>query len=346
MRKLLAGLATAALAFAAGAQAPQATPGAFKADPSTKYNLIGVRTTQSGVVTGAVESVDAANRAAVVKGSSGTRYGVRAGNKVQNFEQIHVDDVITADYYRQATFWVQKGGKAAVKPQIIEAMATGSQPRDLADAAEVKATGSATVDSVDKGTGVVVFKTPDGKAYPVKVENPLVVAGLAPGQVVDYDVTEAASTNIQVFPKPPPPPPPPPPPVVHEHAKLVGKKIEITQTVYFASNKAVIEPKSYGLLDEIASVIKENPSIKKFRIEGNTSKDPDSVKRGKAGYDFNMKLSQERADAVKTYLVDKGGVDPARLETIGYGWNQPVVPNKSAAERAKNRRVDFMVVDQ
>jgi len=318
-------------------------PGAWKADPSTKYNLIGVRTTQSGVVTGAVESVDAASRAAVVKGSSGMRYGVKAGNKVQNFEQIHVDDVITADYYRQATFWVQKGGKAAVKPQVVEAMVAGSQPKDLVDAAEVKAVGSATVDSVDSATGIVVFKTPDGKAYPVKVENPIVVAGLAPGQVVDYEVTEAAATNIQVFPKPAPPPPPPPP--VHQHAKLVAKKIEITETVYFATDKAVIEPRSYGLLDEVAAVIQENPSIKKFRIEGNTSKDPNSVKRGKAGYEFNMKLSQDRADAVKKYLTDKG-VDPARLDTIGYGWNQPVAPNKTAAERAKNRRVDFVVVDQ
>ncbi|HVP67801.1 MAG TPA: OmpA family protein [Anaeromyxobacteraceae bacterium] len=341
MRKLIFGLATAAIAFSVRAQAPQAATGDYQLNPNTKYNLLALQRTESGVVTGAVESIDVANRAAVIKGQSGTRYGVRAGKNVQNFEQIHVDDVITADYYRRATFWVAKPADAT-KPKIVEALVVGAQPKNVAEAAEVKATGSATVESVDQAAGTVTFKGAEGRVYPVKVSNPLVLAGLKPGQTVDYDLVEAAATDIQVFPKPPPPPPPPPPPVEHPRAKLVAKTIEITEQVFFDSNKATIQPKSFGLLDDVAAVMKENPNLK-FRVEGNTSKDPDSVKRGKAGYEFNMKLSQERADSVKKYLVDKG-VNPASLETIGYGWNRPIVPNTTAAVRAKNRRVDFVVI--
>jgi len=340
MRKLLCGLVTAAIAFSVRAQAPQATTGEYQLDAKTKYNVLALQRTESGVVTGAVESIDTANRAAIVKGQSGTRYGVRAGKKIQNFEQIHVDDVITANYYRRATFWVGKPS-ATSKPKIVEALVVGSQPKELADAAEVQATGSATVQSVDAATNTVTFKGAEGRLYPVKVSNPLVLAGLSPGQTVDYDLVEAAATDIQVFPKPPPPPPPPPPPVEHPRAKLVAKTIEITETVFFKTNDSVIEKKSYALLDDVAAVMKENPG-KKFRVEGNTSKDPDSVKRGKAGYEFNMKLSQSRADSVKKYLVDKG-VDPANLDTIGYGWNRPIAPNNKAG-RAKNQRVDFVVI--
>jgi len=340
MNRLLLGVAAAILGIASQAHAQlQVIPGEFQPDPATKYQLIGVQKTETGVISGAVESVDAANRALVVKGTSGTRYGVRAGKSVQNFDQIHVDDTVSADYYRRATFWVSKPSDK-VKPQVTDAMVTGAGRKTIVDAEQVTVTGQATVQSVDPATNVVTFKGSEGRVVPVKVKNPAIVAGLAPGQVVDYELVDASAAEVQVFAKPAPPPPPP---VEHRRAKLVAKTIEITESVYFKTNESVIETKSYPLLDDVAAVMNENPNIGKFRIEGNTSKDPDSVKKGKAGYDFNMKLSQARADAVKKYLVDKG-VAASRVETIGYGWNRPIVPNGSAAERAKNRRVDFVVV--
>jgi outer membrane protein OmpA-like peptidoglycan-associated protein len=90
--------------------------------------------------------------------------------------------------------------------------------------------------------------------------------------------------------------------------------------------------------------MKGNPQVKKVRIEGNASKDPLSAKR-KDGAEYNRKLSQARADSVKEYLV-KQGVAADRLETIGYGWDRPVAPNNTKDGRAKNRRTDFVVLDQ
>jgi len=94
----------------------------------------------------------------------------------------------------------------------------------------------------------------------------------------------------------------------------------------------------------VASVMKANPDVK-VRVEGHASKDPASAKRGKAGADFNLKLSDKRAKAVKAYLVEKGGIAADRLEGVGFGWNQPIAPNDTKEGRAKNQRVDFVITN-
>jgi OOP family OmpA-OmpF porin len=58
-----------------------------------------------------------------------------------------------------------------------------------------------------------------------------------------------------------------------------------------------------------------------------------------------MKLSQRRADAVMKYLVDKGGVPAAQLEAQGFGKTRPIVEGNTEEARAKNRRVEFVIVD-
>lgn len=118
---------------------------------------------------------------------------------------------------------------------------------------------------------------------------------------------------------------------------VTGKEIRITQQIQFEFNKAVIRPGiSFQILDEVAQVLKDNTKIK-LEVQGHT----DNV--GNAAY--NKKLSQQRADAVRAYLVGHG-VEAARLVSTGYGLTQPLVPNNSVGNRALNRRVQFIRTEE
>ncbi len=103
--------------------------------------------------------------------------------------------------------------------------------------------------------------------------------------------------------------------------------------IQFETGKAVIVKKSYGILDEIATVFKENPDYI-IEVQGHT----DNV--GKA--DVNLTLSEKRAQAVREYLV-KAGVDGTRMTAHGYGSTVPIADNSTKAGRAKNRRVEFKI---
>ncbi len=113
---------------------------------------------------------------------------------------------------------------------------------------------------------------------------------------------------------------------------VTAREIRITQQIHFEFNKAVIKSESFPILDAVKDVLVGNPQIT-LEIQGHT----DNV--GQAGY--NLKLSQSRADACRTYLVKKG-ISPARLTAKGYGMTQPIVPNNTEPNRALNRRVQFI----
>lgn len=117
---------------------------------------------------------------------------------------------------------------------------------------------------------------------------------------------------------------------------VTSKSIEILEMVYFETNKAVIKPVSYGLLDDVAKTLNAYPDIKRVEVSGHT----DNVGKDES----NLKLSQARSEAVMKYLVMKG-VDPARLVARGYGETKPIDTNDTAEGRAKNRRVAFTIMD-
>jgi outer membrane protein OmpA-like peptidoglycan-associated protein len=96
----------------------------------------------------------------------------------------------------------------------------------------------------------------------------------------------------------------------------------------------VIKSSSFGILDNIVSIMKNNSEYN-LSISGHTDSMGDDAK--------NMELSGKRADAVKKYLTDKG-IQPDRLTARGYGETVPVADNNTAAGRAKNRRVEFKVI--
>jgi outer membrane protein OmpA-like peptidoglycan-associated protein len=113
------------------------------------------------------------------------------------------------------------------------------------------------------------------------------------------------------------------------------KKIEIKQKIHFAYARARIMGDSFALLNQVAQAIKETPDIQKVRIEGHTD--------SRGSDDYNQKLSERRANAVKDYLLKKG-VDPERLEAVGYGEAKPIAPNSTDKGRDANRRVEFVIV--
>ncbi len=115
------------------------------------------------------------------------------------------------------------------------------------------------------------------------------------------------------------------------------ERIDIRDTVYFDTAKATIQPRSFALLDDVASVLLDHPELLKVRIEGHTDS------RGSA--DYNRRLSDARAKAVRSYLIGKG-VEPERLEAIGYGEDRPVDPRNVPEAWEKNRRVDFFIVER
>ncbi|MEC7522648.1 MAG: OmpA family protein [Myxococcota bacterium] len=113
-------------------------------------------------------------------------------------------------------------------------------------------------------------------------------------------------------------------------------RLEILDHVYFRTNRAAIQRRSYALLLNVARVINAHPEITMIHVEGHTDS------RGRR--ERNMELSQQRAEAVVEFLVERGDVDPSRLEAHGYGPDRPVVENASSrAEHAQNRRVEFNI---
>jgi outer membrane protein OmpA-like peptidoglycan-associated protein len=103
--------------------------------------------------------------------------------------------------------------------------------------------------------------------------------------------------------------------------------------IYFDFNKSDIKPESDPALQEISKLLSSNPNLKVF-IVGHT----DNV----GGVDYNMKLSQARADAVVKALTTKYKVNPQSLKAYGVGQLAPVAPNKTEEGRAKNRRVELV----
>ena len=103
--------------------------------------------------------------------------------------------------------------------------------------------------------------------------------------------------------------------------------------IYFDFNKSDVKPESEPALQEINKLLSGNPNLKMF-IVGHT----DNV----GGVDFNMKLSQARADAVVKALTAKYKINPQRLKAYGVGQLAPVMPNKTEEGRAKNRRVELV----
>jgi len=120
-------------------------------------------------------------------------------------------------------------------------------------------------------------------------------------------------------------------------AEVTRERIDIKESVYFETAKAVIKPESYALLDQVATILVDHPEISRLKVEGHTDS------RGNASY--NLKLSSQRAASVVDYLVKKG-VSRDRLASEGYGESKPLDAAENASAWTKNRRVDFFILER
>ena len=124
-----------------------------------------------------------------------------------------------------------------------------------------------------------------------------------------------------------------------ETVELMMRMLKTSTTISlygieFEFGKATIKPESYPLLDEVAATLTNHPGVE-VEIQGHT----DDI-----GTDqYNLELSQKRAESVRQYLIDVHMLEPVRLIPIGYGESKPVADNSTEEGRAKNRRVDFVI---
>ena len=118
--------------------------------------------------------------------------------------------------------------------------------------------------------------------------------------------------------------------------------IDLMNQLRYESGEATIKPEGYEVLDQLIEHLKGAPANQLIRVEGHA----DNTEIGpslKSRYPTNWDLSKARASGVLRYLVEKGGIDSARISSIGFGDTKPVVSNATEPGRQKNRRVDIVL---
>ena len=114
--------------------------------------------------------------------------------------------------------------------------------------------------------------------------------------------------------------------------EAVKRLNDYAKTILFDSGKASFQQQTFTVLQAITAILKEYPSAN-FSLEGHTDSDGNA----------NQKLSEDRAAAVKNYLIENG-IASSRLASAGYGESKPIDTNKTKAGKANNRRVEVKLV--
>lgn len=124
------------------------------------------------------------------------------------------------------------------------------------------------------------------------------------------------------------------------HMEPRGLVVSLTEAAFFASGEATVLPSTYESLDKIAEVIAKLPNP--VRLEGHT----DSVPIHNARFRSNWELSAARSIAMLELLTNRGRIPVMRLAVAGYADNIPLASNDTAEGRARNRRVDIVMLNK
>jgi Flagellar motor protein len=117
-----------------------------------------------------------------------------------------------------------------------------------------------------------------------------------------------------------------------------GLTVRFLDNVLFDIGAAEVRPDAKGMLDAVGAALKNTPRY--VRVEGHA----DDLPINTVQFPSNWELSAARSIAVTRYLIDNHGVDPGHLASLGYGEFRPLYPNTSDENRAKNRRVDIVIL--
>ncbi len=117
-----------------------------------------------------------------------------------------------------------------------------------------------------------------------------------------------------------------------------GIVIAVADKMLYTSGSASLKEEAMDFLDQLAQPIIDYPNP--VRIEGHTDNIPISTE----AFPSNWELSASRAINIAKYFVDKHGIDPGRITSIGYAEHKPLTSNDSPDGRAKNRRVDIVLL--
>jgi OOP family OmpA-OmpF porin len=209
--------------------------------------------------------------------------------------------------YWKITYWLKEGSRKSGPVQIARNYVNLMLQRG----------GKKLEDNVDAGGGTAVAQMPIGGKniyLQLDISNS--------GEVYDLTVVEEAGMEQKVeF-------------TAMELAKALNESGSVAlHNILFDTGKATLKPESAAALAPIGELMKTDTALK-LEIQGHT----DNVGQAAA----NLKLSQDRAAAVKTYLVQQLRVPAARLTTSGFGDTKPIADNASENGRAQNRRVELV----
>jgi outer membrane protein OmpA-like peptidoglycan-associated protein len=174
---------------------------------------------------------------------------------------------------------------------------------------------------ISDGKGIAAVEGLEPGSYTAHVDDPAYLIAVAD---LDIFAREETTVRLRILLKPSRP-----------GVVVKKKEIALRRQISFATGSEEILPNSEPILLEVADALLRNPGLELIEIQGHTDN---------RGYrELNMRLSQERAEAVQTWLIQHG-VEPARLMAKGYGPRRPIAPNITQHNRARNRRVQFRIV--
>jgi OmpA-OmpF porin, OOP family len=198
-----------------------------------------------------------------------------------------------------------------------------SNDKDQPVTAKVDITGPAEFHlNTAADTGAFAAETPAGK-YTVKVTAD---GYLAKGRNVEIKENQTLVAEFKLTPAP-----------KQTIVVIERNKIVVQKKIHFETAKAKLTVDSYTILDSVVDTLVNHPEIKKVRIEGHTDSQGSKV--------MNTKLSQDRANAVREYLIQQG-ISAEKLDAQGFGPDKPIAPNSTLRGREQNRRVEFVILDQ